>query len=355
MAKKRRGQICLILLSFVLMVLTACASKNTGLSTAAPSSASKTITDSTGRKVVVPAKIERVADLWFAHNEVAVMLGAGDKMVATSNTPQAYPWLYKINPSMKKAISVKPAAEFNLEELISAKSDVVFTSNSDKNVDAITNAGIPVVILTFTNFESMKQCIQLTGEVLGPEAVQRANKYNAYLDEKLEIVKRETSKISMEKRPKVLHVTSLSPLTVDGSNTIINDWIEVAGGVNAAAEIDSNNKPVTMEQVLKWNPDIVIFASGIGSIDKVINDEVWKTIPAVKNGKVFLNPNGVFLWDRYGTEEALQIQWAAKTIHPDLFPKLDIPGETKSFYKTFLNYELSDEETMRILTAKKPE
>jgi len=38
----------------------------------------RTVTDSSGRQVQVPLKVERVADTWMGHNEVLAMLGADD-------------------------------------------------------------------------------------------------------------------------------------------------------------------------------------------------------------------------------------------------------------------------------------
>ncbi|OAA84007.1 putative ABC transporter permease protein [Clostridium ljungdahlii] len=61
---------------------------------------------------------------------------------------------------------------------------------------------------------------------------------------------------------------------------------------------------------------------------------------------------GTFLWDRYGAEEALQIQLAAKTLHPYKFQNIDIKQEAKNFYKTFFNYNLTDDEVNRILDGK---
>jgi hypothetical protein len=43
-------------------------------------------------------------------------------------------------------------------------------------------------------------------------------------------------------------------------------------------------------------------------------------------------------------EEALQIQWAAKMLHPDLFRDLDVRTEARNFYRTFFNYSLTEAE-----------
>lgn len=89
-------------------------------------------------------------------------------------------------------------------------------------------------------------------------------------------------------------------------------------------------------------------------VDKILNDQSWSSINAVKNKKVCVNPKGVFGWDRYGVEELLQIPWAAALLHPDLFSDLNINDKVKDFYHTYLRYDLSDDEVRRILTAQNP-
>lgn len=89
-------------------------------------------------------------------------------------------------------------------------------------------------------------------------------------------------------------------------------------------------------------------------VDQILNDPNWASINAVKNGKVYVNPKSVFGWDRYGVEELLQIQWAAATLHPELFSDLDINSKVKDFYKTYLNYNLTDSDVELILAAKNP-
>lgn len=318
----------------------------------------RTITDEAGKKVEIPVNIQRIADSWPAHNEVVTMLGGGDKIVATVHTPEERPWLYKVNPAMNKAVNTFNPT-INIEELIKTKPDIAMVAVGDKNVDKISEVGIPVVQLTFKDFNSLKSCFQLTGEILGGAAVQKAQEYDNYLDSKLKMVTDVTSKIPQQDRPKVLHLTSLSPNIVDGGNTIIDSWIQAAGGVNAAASVNGSFKEVSMEQILKWNPDVIILGtgnSGLGAknANLIKTDPQWQKISAVKNGRVYINPNGAFMWDRYGAEEALEVQWAAKTLNPDKFPNLDMTQVTKDFYKTFLNYNLTDDETNRILTCQNP-
>lgn len=322
----------------------------------------KIITDAAGQKVKIPAKIDRIADSWPAHNEMLTMLGAGDKIVSTISTPQSVPWLYKVNPHMKNAVTDFTNETVNTEDVLKTKPNILFMPLNSKTAGKVKELGIPAVQLNFTDFDSMKKTVKLTGQILGGDSEKRADKYVSYLDSKLKMVTGVTSKIADSEKPKVLHIISFSPLTVDGKNTIIDSWIKAAGGTNAASEINGNMKEVSTEQILKWNPDVIILGSNtltdaksaIKSVDQLTQNSTWSQINAVKNKKVYTNPTGAFLWDRYGAEEALQIQWAAKTLHPDKFKNLDIVKETMNFYKTFLNYNLTEEEANKIINDQNP-
>ena len=109
-----------------------------------------------------------------------------------------------------------------------------------------------------------------------------------------------------------------------------------------------------MEQILTWNPDVIITGKA-GEAEKILNDPNWASIKAVQDQKVYVNPKGVFGWDRYGVEELLQVQWVSALLHPDLFPDFKIEEKVKTFYKTYLNYSLTDDEVKLIMAGKDPQ
>ncbi|SEJ30520.1 iron complex transport system substrate-binding protein [Propionispira arboris] len=349
----------LIAISIVLsFVVTACGGEQ-----AVTKNEKLVITDTTGAKYEIPNKIDSIADAWPAHNEVLAMLGAGDKIKATVHTKEVRPWLYKVNPHMNDAQTVFTTNDVNIEELMKTKPDIIFIPTNSVNAAKLKDLGIPVLQLAFTDFDGLKDCFRTTGKILGPAASKKAEAYITYLDEKLTKVKAVTDPIAKEQRPKVLHITALNPLIVDGTNTIIDNWIEVAGGINAAADIKGNMKTVTMEQIIAWNPDVIIVSSntlnnakdGIRSTDVLLNDPAWQGIKAIQTKKVYVNPDGAFLWDRYGAEEALQIQWAAKVLYPEQFKDIDVVKETQYFYKNFMQYDLSEADANRIIAGQNPE
>lgn len=315
------------------------------------SSPMRTVTDMSGQSVQIPINVQKYAAGWYAHNEILVMLDHADGMAATHMRQHDFPWLYKIAPKMTDALSTF-GDNFNLEKLLSRKPDVVFDS-TDKNRAKLASVNIPLVNCYFDNYDDMKRAVTLTADILGGPAVERANEYNSYLTEKMSEIKNITEKIADRDKPKVLHLQSTAPLKADGRHTIIDTWISVAGGINAAAEIEGNMQSVSNEQIIKWDPDIIILDASCNP-DDILNRVALKNIKAVKNNRVYINPRGGFAWDRYGIEGALQIQWAAKLFYPDRYQNLDLRREVKFFYEKFLWTKLTNDDADKIMHGKNP-
>ncbi len=312
----------------------------------------QTVTDMGGTEVEVPLDITKYADGWFAHNEISIMLNGANGMVATHCTKDAYPWMYYVCPAMDNALSTF-GTDFNFEELVDLGPQVVFDS-SDNLRDKLTEVGIPLLNMMFTDYDGMKQSITLTAQVFGGDAPDIAEKYNAELDQTLSDIKAVTDQIADEDRPTVLHGNAVYSYICDGSNNIIEAWIDAAGGKDVNPDTTDNaTTTYSLEQIIEWNPDYIITGTP-DDVDKILGDESWSSITAVQNGNVFVNPKGVFGWDRYGVEELLQLYWASHLLHPDLFADVDINQKVKDFYKTYLNFDLTDDDVDQILAAQPP-
>jgi iron complex transport system substrate-binding protein len=319
------------------------------------------VVDVTGATVQAPQQVGRVADAWPAHNEVDAILGAGPRVVATVDTPKQTPWLYVVNPQMNHAPTVFTNSTADVEGLLAQHPDVVFLPESSQVAASLGSVQVPAVQLNFTDYPGLKQMMTTSAEVLGGDAPRRATDYNAYLDATLAKVTGATKALPDASRPSVLHVTSLHPLVVDGTDTIVDSWIRAAGGRNAAT-VRGNNAPVGLEQVLAWNPDVIILGSTTlvdpkdpgRAVRDLLADPTLAPLKAVQNRSVILNPVGAFFWDRYSAEGALQLLWAGKTLHPELFADVDMNAVTRDFYQRFLDYPLSAAQADAILSARTP-
>jgi len=340
-------------------VLAACCWCSIAAAYADDSSASRQVTDATGRIVTIPAVVSRVADAWHANNAMILLLGGADKIVATTAQAQRQPWLQRLFPHIDQIpAAFNAAGDVNMETLIGARPDVILTAYNGaepKWAAAARAYQIPVVMMPNDSLNALKETLRITGEVLGPREAHAATEFIRYFEANVQRVTAVTGTMAAADRPKVLHTASAGILTVDGRHSVIDDWITVAGGINAA-EVKGLGRPVTMEQVAAWNPDVIIVGSAPNALNRqaILDDPRWREIKAVKSGQVYVNPSGAYLWDRHSAEAALQILWAAKLLHPRQFVGLDIKKETMAFYAKYFHYALTDAEFASILNATAP-
>lgn len=323
-------------------------------------SVKRTVTDLADRKVQVPDKIQKVASFGGPTYEMIILLGQGDK-IALSKPPSSK-WTAKIYPGFKNVSTTNSADNPNVEDLLNKKIDTVFFWDTPKPLASMTQAGIPVVVTQKGNGnpdsakafqEYIKREIRIIGQTFGGDSPKIADDWCTYFDKKVKYVTSRTSKLSETEKPKVYYVRGPDALTSHGRNSYTEWYVEMAGGILVTK--DSKEEMMahpTMEEILKWNPD-VIFMGRVDNTKLILDDPKWRNVKAVKENKVYTNPDGVTMWD-YGSEGILLLEYIAKTLHPDLFKDLDMKKEVKEYYSKFYHYNLTDDEANRILQHLPP-
>ena len=338
----KRIVVFLLAIMTALLMVAGCGTEN---ASQGKQSATRVVKDIDGTEVTIPKDITKVADLWHANNQVVLMLGGADTLVSTTKNVQGLPWFAKVYPRIKEIPAPVKGTDVQMEEIQKVNPQVVLASNKSQ-IEMARNAGIPAVRVNFTDYDG-----------LGGKAPEIAKQYIAYLDGKIKFAEDKTKAISDADRPSVLHIVGGDNLLkVDGHKTIIDEWIRYAGGKNAITA-DGPQITVTIEEIVKANPDIIIIGGTQSrkGIEQLMNDPQWASLKAVQNGRVYSNPVGTFNWDRYSAESALQILWAGQMIQPELFSDVNLVKETQEFYKTFLHYDLSIDDAQRIIAGEGPQ
>ncbi len=335
--------------------------------------ANRTVVDMAGRTVTLPAQINTVIPLYGPAYEKLDILGAENLIpVAADFDKTNSAWAHVIYKRMDSLPVMSNPSAPNAEALLTYNPDVVFYFGNDQNVGAMTNAGIPVIcsVGNTTTLDAQKTLLNMYAQVIGtPEALQRAQAYDTYFDQKMSYVTNVTSKIPDSQKPKV-YVTSGIPLRTKGGNSTMSDTVAKAGGIDVAQGTPAGTVTVNYEQLLAWNPDIIIIdhapdlpdpstsatsntSAADAVYDQIMNDPQMQSINAVKNHQVYISPQGAFFWDA-GEQGILQLQWMAQIFHPDQFKTLDMKNELKSFYTEFFDYNLTDDQANLILEHKLP-
>ena len=323
----------------------------------------KTVTDLTGKKVTIKDNPSRIAIVPIPWASLAYLVdGDSSKIIGMNpSSKEAYDIsiLKDLAPNMKKVNTAFVDSDFNInyEELALLKPDIVVVWDFQNDaIEKLAKLKIPAVAIKYGTLENVQEGIKLLGDILNKQ--EKAQKLINYHKDTNKYFASKTEKLANTKRKKILYLKD-SQLTVASGKSVNNIMIDMAGGENVAKDITTGGSwsKVTMEQIIKWNPDIII----LSNFDKILPEDIysnkfegqdWSKINAVKNKKVFKAPIGIYRWDAPSAETPLMIKWIAKVAAPEIFNDYDIRKDIKDFYLEFFNYKLSDEQLNFILNSK---
>jgi iron complex transport system substrate-binding protein len=215
-----------------------------------------------------------------------------------------------------------------------------------RTVDLAQRARVPAIFLSWRQPEDVKAVIRLLGQLYSTPDV--AETYNRYFDEVLATIDSRIARAGGH-RPRVLY-TSLRSMTQP--HLIAEWWIARAGG-NSVTDDGRSSEALhfTIEQLLAWDPEIMIVSSP-DEIADAYADKRLSGVSAVRNRRVYAVPMGVHLWGNRTVEQPLTIMWAAKLFHPDAFDDLDVPHEVAAFYRRFFKSELTATQIEEVLSGR---
>jgi len=315
------------------------------------------VTDTFGNKIEIPYSVTKVAPLIPAFAQMTCMLGHQDDIVASRVIFSDM--FHKVFPGVKKA-NPNNMLSTNVETLIASGAQVAYGPTSffmnDIQKNQLKKANVAVVdISNFATIEGMKSCISSIAQILGKDAIEKADKFNAYYEQNMEKIRNRTQ--NLINKPTVLLLGfSAGNYRVSNGRDISSVYANTAGGINVAQNLELGGSSfvlqVNTEQILTYNPDIII-ASSNEAKERVLSEKAFKDIKAIKTKSVYVTPSGVFIWSARSAEGALQPLWLATKFYPEKFSDINMEQEVKFFYKTFYNYELNEEELNSILFPKK--
>ena len=316
----------------------------------------RTITDLEGNVIEIPMEVKEVVNSWPASNSVMLLAGAGELLCATHSATATNAWSQLIYPDIVNL----PTNVTNVEDVLKYDCDLYITSNAD-TAASMREVGIPAISLKFTNYETMKQALSLLGECLGGEYEQKLLAWCDYVDNWTQTITERLKDIPEEERPVLYHIAAqhnAEVTTTFALPCICGEWADICGTIYLSELIsDPSAGTLSLEEILNVDPDIII-VGGIQQAEAWENlqsNEVLADTTAMKEGKAYIAPMGMFSWCREGMESALMLPWLAATIYPDYFPEIDIREETYNFYKDFAGVELTDAQIENMLMGYAPD
>lgn len=320
------------------------------------------IVDMAGRKVTVPDKITRVfgsaPPSTYAVYAIDPSLVVGLNFSPAKGSNEASGLLDKKFVSLPVVGGLQGGIQgINRESLLAVRPEVILAWKNDASAklaqEAMSQSKIPTVYLDLEKLENIPASLTFLGELLGKK--DRATALVKYADGAIAKTKSTLSKYPTAKRPIVYYAEGTDGLATECEDSIHYEAIKFAGGINPHKCKSKNGMgmdKISMEQVISYNPDIIVAQDKI-FFDSVKNDPKWKNVKAVKNGEVYLVPKAPFNWvDRPPSfMRLLGVQWLQNIILKT-GNKEQLKKEVKTFYKLFLNVELSDSQISSIIGIK---
>ncbi|MGI5097619.1 ABC transporter substrate-binding protein [Treponema socranskii] len=334
---------------------------------AAKEAATRTVIDHDDESVVIPAKVNRavVVGVWPLPSVITVFLGSPDRLVgippASIGAAKAG-LLGELFPSYLNIDSHFLANDtLNVEEVLALKPDVVFTTaHRSQQKEEIKKAGLAAVAVSVNKWnynilDTYDGWIDVLSQVF-PEN-DKKDAVSAYSRKVYETIQSRVSSIPENDRKKVLFLFMCNEKTIvtSGKRFFGQFWCDAVGAKNVAEEVgaENSNAVINMEQIYKWNPDIILITNFTSqTADDLYNNRTanydWSPIKAVQNRTVYKMPLGTYRSYTPSADTPVTLYWIAKKVYPELFGDIDVEKEVKSYFKDMYNIDLTDEQINRM-------
>jgi len=270
---------------------------------------SREITDDAGRRVSLPARVDRVISLAPNLTEIVFAIGGGDRLVGRT-TFCDYP------PEAKAVAEIGDTLHPSLERVIALHPQVVLISTASQLevfTQQLQNQNIAVFVTDPRNLDGVFRSIEQVGEILGQK------EQATFLVQKLRDRTNAVEQAVKQKQPvRVFYQLSAEPLYTIGHDAFETDLIRRAGGISVTADVPGAWPRYSNESALAAKPDAIILPTG-GSMG-VANSNVIEALhksPAMLAGRVF-KINGDYLV-RPGPRAVDGLEAMAKALHPEAF------------------------------------
>jgi len=237
-------------------------------------------------------------------------------------------------PELLLLPNVGTAKEFNLEGCVALQPDlVILPLHLRESADILAGLGIAVILVNPEGYGELLEMIALIGDAAG--VAERAGRLLDYYGGMRLAIDGMTANLA--DRPVVYMCGVGSYLTTAPKDMYQSSLIEIAGGQNAARNIDGSGwTPVSYEQLLSMDPEIIVIPSEAGyDKEDILNDAQLAALTAVAEGRVYRMPGDYEAWDSPVPSSVLGALWLINTLHGDVCPLETLRSDVTEFYSDF--------------------
>jgi iron complex transport system substrate-binding protein len=219
----------------------------------------------------------RIVSLNPATTELFFALGAGDKLVGRTHFD-----LYPIEA--QNVADLGSAIPPNIEAVMGVRPDLVTLYASNANRDAATRlhaAGIQTLTIRFDHISDFRRTVAILGRVVGDTAKARA-----VIDSVTGTLDRVRTAMRSTPRHTAFWKAWDSPVIAIGGGSFLSELVDIAGGKNIYGDDPRPAFDVTIEDVVRRDPDVVFAGPESGA--RMNSAPAWKALRAVREGRVLI-------------------------------------------------------------------
>ena len=268
--------------------------------------------DSRGVEITIQKRPIRVVSLVPSVTEIIFALGAGDTvrgityhstLLPGSNHKKVVGGFF--SPSLKAIEKINP--------------DIIFVSKLHRAVvKKFATTNCLLIDLETSSISDSYKNILLLGKIFNRE--KQAKRIVQQIKDELRLIQRKVAKIPVSKRKRVIRLMGRSSVMTPGDDSFQNEIIRAAGGIPPRLGKKGQVVPITKDEWVKFNPQVIYGCGGDRAVAKKLFDQPgWSEVDAVKQGKIFFFPCD--LTCRAATNTGYFVQWLSARIYSDYFAK----------------------------------
>ena len=233
--------------------------------------------DDFGDTVAIGRAATRIVSLSPVATEILFTIGAGARVVGRTH--------WDSYPAAARAVAdLGDGMQPNVEAVLGVRPDLVVLYGSSGNRAAarqLRAAGVQTIALRTDHIADFRRAVIWLARAVG-DSVAGAVVADS-VERSIEFVRR---------LPRPAHAPTVfwhmwnTPLLTIGGGSFLSELVAVAGGRNVFADLADPSPQVTMEEVVRRDPDVVLADPRTAAAMRA--SPVWRTLRAVRDGHVLV-------------------------------------------------------------------
>jgi iron complex transport system substrate-binding protein len=207
--------------------------------------------------------------------ELLFAIGAGQRLVGRS-TWDLQPAAARLVPDL--GIALRP----NVEAVLAARPDLVILYASEDNRDAarrLRAAGVQTAAYRIDRIADFARVTEVLGRLTGDTAAARMT-----IDTVGRSLARVAAQTAVLPHPRAFWIAWENPLMAIGGGSWLSELLKVAGARNVYDSLTAPSPPVTFEDLIRRDPDVVLASPAARA--RMLVDPRWRSLRAVREGRV---------------------------------------------------------------------